>query len=187
MLVNLDLPGFTKLEQKGNQTTGCFVKRPPSAVDHQIHVPLESTSFATWCMQNFVTIFSDYRFLGSFQLHRCCRFACILFFLIFCSPSSSRSSFPLHSTTSTKKTEGFATILNGHDMRPQKTRFQPISLNFHHNCQRKYPISCSYCLVAYLSMKWKANSWQGHADTGGLSFYPRNKASRTWTSWVIME
>ena len=33
--------------KKGTKPPVAFVKRPPSAVDHQIHVPLESTSYAT--------------------------------------------------------------------------------------------------------------------------------------------
>ena len=73
------------LEQKskGSQTPGCFVERPPSAVDHQMHVHF--SCHMTPCTRNFVTIWSDCRFLGRFQLHSC-RSSCSLF----CSPSSSQ-------------------------------------------------------------------------------------------------
>ena len=86
--------GSEKMETKsrGNQTTGNFFTSPK----HTMNLP-------HICMIS--------RFSTS-QPHSCCRFACILFFLIFCSPrpSSSPSTLPYrnqHSTRPTKKAEGF--------------------------------------------------------------------------------
>lgn len=157
-------PGPSRLykigtKSKGSQTPGCFVERPPSAVDHQMHVHFSChMTPAQGILSQFGVI------------------------------AASLAGFNFTAADPPVVCSAHQVRLNGHDMRPQKTHF-PISLHFHQNCQRKFLVSCSYCLVAYLSLHCKGNSWQGSADTAGLSIYPWklpwNKATRT--SWIIME